>query len=190
MEKREKRKGKPMSTDQLDFPNIAKQLTPLIDRIIRGLGVKPSNKTIYGMDYDELFAEALWILYFHILPGFRAKKGELTHYAAVYWSRELRKRLYRIRKHQQVHVPIDAVSESTIRKQYALWDKSLDQCLIRVQLMRMIQTLTRQEILLLSDILKEGRLTPLRDLEGKLGIDHVTLSRIRKRLIRKVLNQM
>ncbi len=185
-----KYKGNPISNHRSDFSIIAKQFTPLIDRIIRGLGVKPSNKTCFGMDYDELFAEALWILYFHILPGYRAKKGALSHYAAVYWSRELRKRLYRIRKHQQVNVPFDAVSESTIQKGYAPWHKPLNQCLIRMQLMRIVQTLSRREILLLSDILKEGRLNPLRDLERKLGIDHVTLSRIRKGLVKKVFDQV
>ena len=168
--------------DQDKILYIFKILGPFMDRMIKKLGVFP-GQPCWGMGYDELMSEAFWILYTRAIPRYERRKGPFLNYAASYLKKELRKRLIKSRTAAGKQVPFAGkVDEYFEHRSYELERLEMD-----LSLRSIMNNLTTTEKLFLTDLLRNGKFTPLREIERRTGIDHVTLSRIRKRLVQKIL---
>ena len=154
----------------------------IIDRIIRKLGVHP-NQPCWGMDYDDLMSEAFWVLHTRAIPGYEKRKGQFINYAVSYLKKELRKRLFKSRKSAEKEVPFSGRQDEYFGHRFYEFER-LE---MKLSLRNIMNGLTTTEKLFLTDLLRNGKFTPLREIEQRTGIDHVTLSRIRKKLVQKIL---
>ena len=178
MKKRKKIKLTAKSTKEASKPEIIR----LVDRIIGKLGVFP-GQPCWGMGYDELKSEAFWILCTRAIPRYEKRKGQFINYAASYLKKELRKRLFKSRTATGKQVPFSGkIDEYLGHRSYELEKLEID-----ASLRSIMNDLTITEKLFLVDLLRNGKFTPLREVERQTGVDHVTLSRIRKRLIQNIL---
>lgn len=157
-------------------------MVSLIERIIKKIGVFP-GQPCWGMGYDELVSEAFWILYTRAIPRYQERKGRFINYVASYLKKELRKRLLKSRTAAGIQVEFSRdLDEYFLHRSFEFERLELD-----ISLRSIMNDLTTTEKLFLTDLLRNGKFTPLREIERQTGVDHVTLSRIRKMLVKKIL---
>ena len=175
--------------DENSIIALIRHLRPFIDRVIKKLGVFPSNRFICGMDYDELLSDAHTLLIFRIIPGYDPQKGNFLHYARKYLSKEIPKRLYRARERLKREIPFckleDWGSCSKNRENLQIHNAE-----ISLSIGRALENTTPAERKILKDVFSHGRFIPVRQKAARINASPTTIWRRRKALQAKITSYL